>query len=146
MQDDGLKSVVAALIDIAGTDDVFKVVEADEIIEKLPEGLGMDKQGLSVIIRDLKGMGYLEVKYFTPDEYCLLVSRRAAELLRREEKKTEAEPVAERAPASSVTRREKDEKKSPRMGLKLLLAAFVGGAAGGALVMIIAVIVLKLAV
>ena len=94
MQDNGLKKVVAALIDIAGTDDVFKVVEADEILEKLPAGTALDKQALSVIIRDLKGMGYLEVKYFTPDEYCLLVSRRAQELLVPETEQTREEEGA----------------------------------------------------
>lgn len=149
MQDNGLKKVVAALIDIAGTDDVFKVVEADEILEKLPAGTALDKQALSVIIRDLKGMGYLEVKYFTPDEYCLLVSRRAQELLApAEEQPREGEnaasPVlASSAPAAkSAPRREKAPKHA---FFGVLLAAFIGGIIGGAVVTIIAVLVQKLA-
>ena len=148
MQDNGLKKVVAALIDIAGTDDVFKVVEADEILEKLPAGTALDKQALSVIIRDLKGMGYLEVKYFTPDEYCLLVSRRAQELLVPETEQTRKEegassPATVSAPAAkSAPRREKAPKHA---FFGVLLAAFLGGIIGGAVVTIIAVLVQKLA-
>ena len=148
MQDNGLKKVVAALIDIAGTDDVFKVVEADEILEKLPAGTTLDKQALSVIIRDLKGMGYLEVKYFTPDEYCLLVSRRAQELLVPETEQTRKEegassPATVSAPAAkSAPRREKAPKHA---FFGVLLAAFLGGIIGGAVVTIIAVLVQKLA-
>lgn len=148
MQDNGLKKVVAALIDIAGTDDVFKVVEADEILEKLPAGTALDKQALSVIIRDLKGMGYLEVKYFTPDEYCLLVSRRAQELLVPETEQTREEegassPATVSAPAhKSAPRREKAPKHA---FFGVLLAAFIGGIVGGAVVTIIAVLVQKLA-
>lgn len=147
MQDNGLKKVVAALIDIAGTDDVFKVVEADEILEKLPAGTALDKQALSVIIRDLKGMGYLEVKYFTPDEYCLLVSRRAQELLApaeeqpREEESAASPVLASSAPAAkSAPRREKAPKHA---FFGVLLAAFLGGIIGGAVVTIIAVLVQK---
>lgn len=149
MQDNGLKKVVAALIDIAGTDDVFKVVEADEILEKLPAGTALDKQALSVIIRDLKGMGYLEVKYFTPDEYCLLVSRRAQELLVPETEQTRKEEGASSpatvssAPAAKPAHRREKAPKHAFFGV--LLAAFLGGIIGGAVVTIIAVLVQKLA-
>lgn len=149
MQDNGLKKVVAALIDIAGTDDVFKVVEADEILEKLPAGTTLDKQALSVIIRDLKGMGYLEVKYFTPDEYCLLVSRRAQELLApaeeqpREEENAASSVRASSAPAAKPAPRREKTPKHAFFGV--LLAAFIGGIVGGAVVTIIAVLVQKLA-
>ena len=39
---------------IAEVDDVYKVVEADEIIAKLPQGLSLSKIQLSAIIRELK--------------------------------------------------------------------------------------------
>ena len=149
MQATGFKKVVAALIDIAGTDDVFKVVEADEILEKLPAGTALDKQALSVIIRDLKGMGYLEVKYFTPDEYCLLVSRRAQELLApaeeqsREEENAASPVLASSAPAAKPAPRREKAPKHAFFGV--LLAAFIGGIVGGAVVTIIAVLVQKLA-
>lgn len=146
MQDNGLKKVVAALIDIAGTDDVFKVVEADEILERMPADAALDKQALSVIIRDLKGMGYLEVKYFTPDEYCLLVSRRAQELLAPEEEETPAAPsLPSSAPAPAAQPAARREKLSKRAAFGVMLAAFVGGIVGGAIVTIIAVIVQKFA-
>ena len=134
MQDNGLKKVVAALIDIAGTDDVFKVVEADEILEKLPAGTALDK---------------LEVKYFTPDEYCLLVSRRAQELLvpeteqtRKEEGASSPATVSSATAQKSAPRREKAPKHA---FFGVLLAAFLGGIIGGAVVTIIAVLVQKLA-
>ncbi len=146
MQDNGLKKVVAALIDIAGTDDVFKVVEADEILERMPADAAIDKQALSVIIRDLKGMGYLEVKYFTPDEYCLLVSRRAQELLAPEEEETPAAPsLPSSAPAPAAQPAARREKLSKRAAFGVMLAAFVGGIVGGAIVTMIAVLVQKFA-
>lgn len=148
MQDNGLKKVVAALIDIAGTDDVFKVVEADEILEKLPAGTALDKQALSVIIRDLKGMGYLEVKYFTPDEYCLLVSRRAQELLAPETEQPREEGASSPATVSSAPAQKsapRREKAPKHAFFGVLLAAFLGGIIGGAVVTIIAVLVQKLA-
>lgn len=148
MQDNGLKKVVAALIDIAGTDDVFKVVEADEILEKLPAGTTLDKQALSVIIRDLKGMGYLEVKYFTPDEYCLLVSRRAQELLAPAEEQPREEGASSPATVSSAPAQKsapRREKAPKHAFFGVLLAAFIGGIIGGAVVTIIAVLVQKLA-
>ena len=64
---------------IAEVDDVYKVVEADEIIAKLPQGLSLSKIQLSAIIRELKDRDYISVKYFTPDEYCLLVIKRIDE-------------------------------------------------------------------
>lgn len=148
MQDNGLKKVVAALIEIAGTDDVFKVVEADEILEKLPAGTALDKQALSVIIRDLKGMGYLEVKYFTPDEYCLLVSRRAQELLAPETEQPREEGASSPATVSSAPAQKsapRREKAPKHAFFGVLLAAFLGGIVGGAVVTIIAVLVQKLA-
>ena len=146
MQDNGLKKVVAALIDIAGTDDVFKVVEADEILERMPADAALDKQALSVIIRDLKGMGYLEVKYFTPDEYCLLVSRRAQELLAPEEEEAPAAPsLPSSAPAPAAQPAARREKLSKRAAFGVMLAAFVGGIVGGAIVTMIAVIVQEFA-
>ena len=83
MQEDITGKVAKALIELTGTGDVYKVVEADEILERLPEGDRPDKQTLGTAIRDLRGLGCIEVKYFTPDEYCLLVTRRAAELFSR---------------------------------------------------------------
>ena len=91
---DNEKQVLAALVQLTGTGDTFKVLEADEILGRLPEGAVMDKQALGAVIRELRGTGYLDVKYLTPDEYCLLVSPRAEEALR---------PLREEEPRSADT-------------------------------------------
>ncbi|MCQ2603009.1 MAG: hypothetical protein MJ193_03665 [Clostridia bacterium] len=64
------KVIYDVLKKLTGEDDVFKIIEAEEIIEKLP--VEMSKVQLASIIRDLKDRNYISVKYFTPDEYCLL--------------------------------------------------------------------------
>ena len=64
---------------IAGEEEVYKIIEADEIIERLPSGLPLSKVQLSAIIRELKDREYILVKYFTPDEYCLSVIKRIEE-------------------------------------------------------------------
>lgn len=143
MQDNGHRSVAAALIGLAGTDDVFKVVEADEILERLPAGVTMDKQELSAVIRDLRGMGYLEVKYFTPDEYCLLVSPRAAELIAEETPRAkETAPAPQQIMAAAPVKAER-----PRSGsrLSVFFAALAGGVIGGVIVAVIAILLQKFA-
>ncbi len=70
------KTVYDILSEIAGDTEVYKVIDAEEVIEKLPEGLSLTKIQLSTIIRELKDLEYIDVKYFTPDEYCLQIVRR----------------------------------------------------------------------
>ena len=67
---DEAKVVLEALRKLTGTNDIYKVIEADEIIAELP--YQMTKLQLSATIRDLRDREYIKVKYFTPDEYCLL--------------------------------------------------------------------------
>ena len=146
MQDNGLKKVAAALIELAGTDDVYKVVEADEVLEKLPAGESMDKQALGEAIRDLKSLGYLEVKYFTPDEYCLLTVKKL-------EDEAEEAPADAAAPASKPrvvatrTRSTEDRRQPKAPGrMSVFLMAFFGSALGGMIVTAIAIILQKFAV
>lgn len=80
MLDSDKKAVMSVLRELTGQDDTYKVIEADEILERLPAEIDLDKQKLSVIIRDLRDREYLKVKYFTPDEYCLLTLKRTEEL------------------------------------------------------------------
>lgn len=148
MQDNGLKKVAAALIELAGTDDVYKVVEADEVLEKLPAGESMDKQALGEAIRDLKNLGYLEVKYFTPDEYCLLVSPRAEELIAPPAAQTPTAPAAAPdavLPAALPRTSARRERGAKRVGAGIFLAAFAGGMLGGAIVAMIAILLQKFA-
>lgn len=145
---DNEKQVLAALVQLTGTGDTFKVLEADEILGRLPEGTVMDKQALGAVIRELRGTGYLDVKYLTPDEYCLLVSPRAEEALRplREEEPRSADtpqtPVPQRneEPVRKKAR-EYDAKTAP----KLFAIAFAGSMLGGMIVAALAIILQKFA-
>lgn len=70
------QTVYDAISSIAGEEEVYKVVEADEILIRLPSSIYLDKIKLASIIRELKDKGYIFVKYFTPDEYCLALAKR----------------------------------------------------------------------
>lgn len=70
------QTVYDAISAIAVEEEVYKVVEADEILTRLPSTLLLDKVKLASIIRELKDRGYILVKYFTPDEYCLALAKR----------------------------------------------------------------------
>ena len=72
MLDTEKKLVCRALIELCKTDGVFRVVEAEEITNMMPD-VYLTKAQLSSIIRDLKERNYIRVKYFTPDEYCIQV-------------------------------------------------------------------------
>ena len=126
---------------IAEVDDVYKVVEADEIIAKLPQGLSLSKIQLSAIIRELKDREYISVKYFTPDEYCLLVIKRIDERA-----KQQGQLVVDAEEDKLYG--EKKEKKATSVVSKgaLFFAAFMGSFIGSAIVAVIAVIVTKFAI
>jgi len=70
------QAIYDILCDITELSEVYKIVDADEINEKLPVGITLTKVQLSQIIRDLKDRDYVDIKYFTPDEYCLRVIKR----------------------------------------------------------------------
>lgn len=145
---DNEKQVLAALVQLTGTGDTFKVLEADEILGRLPEGTVMDKQALGAVIRELRGTGYLDVKYLTPDEYCLLVSPRAEEALRppREEEPKSADtpqtPVPQR---NEETVRKKVREYDAKTAPKLFAIAFAGSMLGGMIVAALAIILQKFA-
>ena len=67
MVDGEAKLVLDALRKLTGTDGIYKVIEAEEILELLP--VELTKLQLSSAIRDLRDREYIKVKYFTPDEY-----------------------------------------------------------------------------
>jgi hypothetical protein len=96
------KQVMDVLRALTGEDGIFKVLEADEILEKLPADSGMTKVQLSAVIRDLRDREYLKVKYFTPDEYCLLTLRRAEEIQQLVEEVTAVASAAAEAQESIV--------------------------------------------
>lgn len=130
---------------IAEVDNVYKVVEADEIIARVPQGLTLSKIQLSAIIRELKDREYISVKYFTPDEYCLLVVKRIDERAKQqgvsvveneEEKPKERELYGEK--------KEKSVVKGVSRGA-LFAAALFGSLIGSAIVAVVAILIIKFA-
>lgn len=101
------QTVYDVIRSIAGENDVYKIVEADEIIDRMPKEIALTKVQLSAIIRELKDREYITVKYFTPDEYCLLVIKRIDERAKLQQ----AEVVAPEQPVEEQ-KEKKGKKKS----------------------------------
>lgn len=127
---------------IAGEEEVYKIIEADEIIERLPSGLPLSKVQLSAIIRELKDREYILVKYFTPDEYCLSVIKRI-----EEPPKAVAAPQSEEGkPAERTLYQNKPTKvKAEKVASKgaLFVMSLLGSLIGSAIVAIVTVLVIK---
>ncbi len=136
MLDQQSKTVYDALKKLTGEDDIYKIIEAEEILDML--SLDINKVQLSAVIRDLRDREYIKVKYFTPDEYCLLTVKRAEEIASLVE-----EVVAVNAP---VKKEENNLKESVTVGVRksaVFWAAFLGSVLGGAFISAIAVILQK---
>lgn len=140
--------VYEILREITGDDDIFKIIEADEVLQKLPAKTVLTKVQLSAIIRDLKDEDYITVKYFTPDEYCLLTKKRI----------TESAPAPVQPEAQDAAVAEGDvkarlsydsKKKKTDAAVKTIKSAtvffmsFLGALLGSGIVAAIVVIVLK---
>ena len=150
------RTVFAILRDITGDDDVFKVVEADEILALLPaDAPAMNKQQLGAAIRELRDTEYVKVKYFTPDEYCLKTEKKelppeapavAPEpatpvVAEAEEKAVVAVEAAAVSRASGRGRKAKEARPAGR--LSSLLFGMIGAMIGGGVVTAIAIILQK---
>ena len=131
---DEAKVVLEALRRLTGTNDIYKVIEAEEIIAELP--YQMTKLQLSAAIRDLRDREYIKVKYFTPDEYCLLTVK-----AKEETAVVETGTVYE---ATAVTTLPKEEKTKPVSDKKAFWMGFLGAFLGGGVVMSIAIVLLEL--
>lgn len=129
------KQVLEILRRLTGEDGNFKIIEADEVLEKLPADMQLDKVKLSAIIRDLRDREYLKVKYFTPDEYCLLTLKRVEEIQHIVE-----EVASSSAPVSSQGNGGSSKEKPAVKRSMVLLFAFIGGLLGGAIVTAIAIV------
>lgn len=129
------------LSEITGGSEVYKVVDADEITDKLPADTAYTKVQLSQLIRELKDAEYVDIKYFTLDEYCLRVIKRAA-----------AQPV-QSGDAEAVETKEKEVKERLTYGDKkravgvrpglVLFMSFLGGILGSGVVAAITALLLK---
>lgn len=129
---------------IAGEEEVYKIIEADEILERIPQGLSLSKVQLSAIIRELKDREYILVKYFTPDEYCLSVVKRIVEEAPKAPLQTpqdEEEKPKERTLYQNKNAKAKVEKT---VGKGVLFAmSLLGSLIGSAIVAIVTVLVIK---
>ena len=127
------KVVLEALRTLTGTDDIYKVIEAEEILAILPKQ--MTKLQLSSIIKDLRDREYIKVKYFAPDEYCLLTVKTKEEMV-----VTTSDEVYE---ATAVTTVQKAEKSSAVSSKKAFWMGFLGAFLGGGVIMSIAIVLLE---
>ncbi len=130
--------------------DVYKVLEADEILERLPIGIRVSKIQLSSIIRDLKELDYIMVKYFTPDEYCLLVRKLIDDTLKPQAQVVnEAQHQQDRVLYSEQKRELKREQKRvdkevKTVGLgRVFFMSFLGAFLASGIVATIAAIIIK---
>ncbi|MBR4800805.1 MAG: hypothetical protein IK048_03970 [Clostridia bacterium] len=135
--------VYDVLRSITGDDDVYKIIEADEVLERLPKDKQFSKVQLSSIVRDLKDRDYVNVKYFTPDEYCILTLKRfeEAEVVSQPAKRVEKKEKAERVPYETKTEK---PVKPIKKGVVFLMA-FLGGLLGSAIVAAVAIVLIKFA-
>ena len=137
--------VYDALRSITGDDDVYKIIEADEVLERLPKDKQFSKVQLSAIVRDLKDREYISVKYFTPDEYCLLTMKHYDESAPVEA--TGDVQVAEVVEVKGERVRY-EKKKSEQAGAPVkkgivFLMAFLGALLGSAVIAAVAIVLEK---
>ena len=139
------QAIYDILCDITEISEVYKIVDADEITERLPANFNLTKVQLSQIIRDLKDRDYVDIKYFTPDEYCLRVIKRIEP---EEPIQTSEEAVGESAEEAVQSTAKNDKQlevpggRSAKPGLVLFMS-FLGGVLGSGFVAAITAILLK---
>lgn len=138
------KAIYDILSEITGNSEVYKIVDADEINDRLPENITLTKVQLSQIIRDLKDRDYVDIKYFTPDEYCLRIIKHI-EQEESESGESESAPVTAESDTDESGRQLYAPRKSggnARPGLVLFMS-FLGGVLGSGFVAAITAILLK---
>ncbi len=137
--------VYEILRSLTGDDGVYKIIEADEVIERLPADKRFTKVQLSGIVRDLKDRDYIGVKYFTPDEYCLLT------LKRFEEQSTTSAPPSKTEQQKAekqerVSYEQKADKPTKLVGRgTVFFMAMLGSIVGSAVIAAVAILIVKFA-
>lgn len=133
------QTVYDAIRSIAGEEEVYKVVEADEILTRLPSTLSFDKVKLASIIRELKDRGYILVKYFTPDEYCLaLVKKLEDDPSQAQNESGQQQENNVYVPAQVIKRGGGSASKAGAF-----FSALIGSILGSAIVAVITVLIVK---
>lgn len=139
------KAIYDILSEITGNSEVYKIVDADEINDRLPENITLTKVQLSQIIRDLKDRDYVDIKYFTPDEYCLRIIKHI-EQEESDSAESESAPTSAAEPDADENGRQlygpRKSGGNARPGLVLFMS-FLGGVLGSGFVAAITAILLK---
>lgn len=126
---------------LAGEDDVYKIIEAEEILERVPKEISLSKVQLSAIIRELKEREYITVKYFTPDEYCLLVIKRIDERAKQQGAILDEEKPQEQT-LSDAKSGKPQKIKSVSKGVVFLMS-LLGSLIGSGIVAVVTVLIIK---
>ena len=129
---------------IAGTDDVYKIVEADEIIDRMPKEIPLSKVQLSAVIRELKEREYITVKYFTPDEYCLLVTKRIDERTKLQQQADNAQNAKQALSAQESKKKSGEAKAVKTVGKGMVFfMSLLGSILGSGVVATITALVIR---
>lgn len=129
---------------IAGTDDVYKIVEADEIIDRMPKEIPLSKVQLSAVIRELKEREYITVKYFTPDEYCLLVTKRIDERTKLQQQADDAQNAKQALSAQESKKKSGEVKAVKTVGKGMVFfMSLLGSILGSGVVATITALVIR---
>lgn len=129
---------------IAGTDDVYKIVEADEIIDRMPKEIPLSKVQLSAVIRELKEREYITVKYFTPDEYCLLVTKRIDERTKLQQQADDAQNAKQALSAQESKKKSGEAKAVKTVGKGMaFFMSLLGSILGSGVVATITALVIR---
>lgn len=135
MYNERTAKVLEIIQDFCVEPDAFKVLDAEDILAKLPENMPMTKEELSNAIKELKDLELVKVKYFTLDEYVLSASPMAKieQEKRKEEFKVEA-AIASGIIAPTVNHDGKANTEKPKSGF---WGGFLGALIGGGIVVAI---------
>ncbi len=138
------KTVYDILSEIAGDTEVYKIIDAEEVLEKLPDGFSLTKIQLSQMIRELKDLEYVDVKYFTPDEYCLQIVRRVEVAPAQTGVAVQAKPSEKQERVLYGEKKDKEEKQqvSVKRGAVFFMA-FLGAFLGSAIVATVTALIIR---
>ncbi len=132
------QTVLDILRDLTGGDDVYKIIDADEILEKLPSVVKLTKIQLSQLIKDLKDREYINVKYFTPDEYCLLTLKR----IEQKANTSQAEVAPDKRERELYGNVKQPKNKGVKSGI-IFLMSLLGSLLGSSVVAAVATVIIK---
>ena len=100
----------------------YEVLESCEVINHAPSKFNLNAQKISDIIKTLAGLGYIVLKHFNSDEFCLIPTQKAR--VYEEEYK-------------------KERLKDKKLFKKMFLTGFLGGLIGALIGVIIMLMVGK---